>query len=80
MKPENRKSIAKFLMETKPVAEEGWEETRLVLKWNGHVYVVTDNWPDWTTSQILDFANSIPDVEVTNVTVRVTIDDTEDNL
>lgn len=75
MKPENRKHLAKFFQETKPVAEEGWEETRLALKWNGYIFIVTDNFPEWTTSQILDFANSQPGIEVTNITVRVTLDE-----
>lgn len=71
MNPENRKNVSKYLQEAKPVSDEGWEESRLAVRWNGMVFLIENNFPHWTVSQILDFYKSIPGAEIFDLKVKV---------
>lgn len=54
MDPHVREKVAKFLVDTKPI-NGGWTETRTVFKWGENLFLIEDNFPHWTKSQILTF-------------------------
>jgi hypothetical protein len=58
MNPLNRPHVAQYLSQVKPIEGE-WEEKRLAYRMNGNVYLITDNFPKWTSSQIIDFLKTV---------------------
>lgn len=72
MRPENRRALTNFLLATEPINEkEGWIEKRKAFIWEGGIYLVEDNFPYWTQSQILDFARTHKSIKVVELEVRV---------
>jgi len=57
MNPEFRKNVGRYLSEVKP-ANEPWFEKRMAVNWDGNIYLINNNFPHWTATQILDFFKS----------------------
>lgn len=71
MNPDTRAPVARYLAAARPITPEGWVETRRALKWQGHLFLVEDHWPEWTSRHVYEFAREMPDAEIVTIEVRI---------
>lgn len=54
MDSHTRENVAKFLLDSTP-RNGGWTEKRLAFTWNDNIYLIENNFPHWTQTQILEW-------------------------
>lgn len=58
MLPHQRAKVGRFIEASSPISGP-WTETRLAFQLGGHTYLITDNFPFWSTSVIIDWLDEI---------------------
>lgn len=69
MESHHRENVAKFLANSQP-RNGGWTEKRLAFEMNGNVFIIENNFPHWTESQILEWLK-VTGIEYFEIEVKV---------